>query len=151
MNTVDTTKLEWIPLREGLSFKPLYFFPDDSAVEYLLRVEPGTVIERHRHTGEIHAFNLSGKRLLIETNQIVGPGTYVYEPTGNVDSWKVVGDEPCVIHIEFNGRIEYLGDDGTVLKEVDAGIYRRKYLEWRAGRRSEKPSAEPVGAGAVVG
>jgi 2,4'-dihydroxyacetophenone dioxygenase len=125
-----TAKMDWIPLREGVSFKPVTFFPGDSRVQILLRLEPGQVITRHRHSGEIHAFNLSGTRLLIETNEVVGPGTYVYEPPGNEDSWKVIGDEPCVIHIEVNGRIEHLDENGVVTRVVDAASYRRQYQEW---------------------
>jgi 2,4'-dihydroxyacetophenone dioxygenase len=134
MNTFDTSRLDWIPLRKGLSFKPITFFPNDAGLQLLLRVEPDTVIPRHRHTGEVHGFNLSGTRLLIETNEVVGPGTYVYEPAGNEDSWKAIGDEPCVIHISVKGRIEHLGADGAVVKVVDAASYRREYEQWRAAR-----------------
>lgn len=132
MTTFDTSQLDWIPLREGLSFKPITFFPDDTGCQILLRVEPGTLIPRHRHTGEIHAFNLSGTRLLLDTDEVIGPGTYVYEPPGNVDAWKAIGDEPCVIHIEVNGRIEHLDEAGAVVRIADAGSYRQAYGAWRA-------------------
>lgn len=132
MSPFDTSQLDWIPLRQGLSFKPITFFPDDTGCQILLRLEPGSVIPRHRHTGEIHAFNLSGTRLLIDTNEVIGPGTYVYEPPGNVDTWKVIGSEPCVIHIEVNGRIEHFDETGAVYRVVDAASYHRTYLEWRA-------------------
>lgn len=134
MSIFDTSQMDWIPLREGLSFKPITFFPDDSGCQILLRVEPGTVIPRHRHTGEIHGFNLSGERLLIDIDKVIGPGTYVHEPPGNVDTWKAIGDEPCVIHIEVNGRIEHLDDRGEITRIVDAASYRKLYLDWRAAR-----------------
>jgi len=134
VSTFDTSQLVWIPLREGLSFKPITFFPGDVGCQVLLRVEPGTLIPRHRHTGEIHGFNLSGSRLLIDTNEVIGPGMYVYEPPGNVDTWKAIGSEPCVIHIEVNGRIEHLDEAGAVVRVVDAASYRKTYLEWRARR-----------------
>ena len=105
MSIFDTSQLDWIPLREGVAFKPITFFPDDAGLQLLLKVDPGTLIPRHRHTGEIHGFNLSGTRLLIDTGQVIGPGVYVHEPVGNVDTWKAIGDEPCVIHIEVHGRI----------------------------------------------
>ena len=129
---VDTTQIDWIPLADGLSFKPLRFFADDAGYQLLLRLEPGTVIPRHRHTGEIHAFNLTGTRLLIDTDQTIGPETYVYEPVGNTDTWKAVGSEPCIIHIEANGRVEYLDDDGQVVRYSDATTARAAYLDWCA-------------------
>jgi 2,4'-dihydroxyacetophenone dioxygenase len=133
MHTVaDTTKLDWIPLSPGLSFKPLTYLPGGTGYQILLKIEPGTLIPLHRHTGEIHAFNLSGRRLLIEDQRVVEPGNYVYEPAGNVDSWKAVGDEPCVVHVEVNGRIEYLGPDGQVTRFADAGTSLKTYLDWCA-------------------
>ena len=44
-----TADLDWIPLSPGISFKPIVFLPDDSGYQLLLRVEPGTVVPRHRH------------------------------------------------------------------------------------------------------
>lgn len=107
---LDTTAMPWIPLSEGESFKPLRFLPDNDGRILLLRVEPGTVIPLHRHHGEVHAFNVSGSRKLIETGEIVGPGGYVFEPAGNIDSWMAVGDEPAIIHITAYGAMEMLSD-----------------------------------------
>lgn len=133
-DSVDTNLLDWIPLEHGLSFKPIRFFAHDTGYQLLLRLEPGTLIPRHRHTGEIHAFNLSGSRELMESGQIIGPGGYVHEPVGNVDSWRAVGDEPCVVHIEVNGRIEYLDADGAVTRYTDCGTARATYAQWCAAR-----------------
>ncbi len=126
---VDTTQIGWIPLSEGLSFKPIYIFPDLSGWQLLLRLEPGTVISRHRHTGEVHAFNLSGTRRL-DTGEIVGPGMYVHEPAGNEDSWEAIGDEPCIVHIEVNGRNEYRDAEGNLIRVADALGARQDYLDW---------------------
>jgi hypothetical protein len=125
---IDSATLDWIPLREGLSFRPLHFAEDGYSLQ--LRLEPGVTIARHRHTGEVHAYNLFGKRELIETGEIVGPGTYVFEPAGNVDSWRCVGDEPCIIQISLKGRVEYLDDDGAVIEVDDALTTRDAYQKW---------------------
>jgi hypothetical protein len=84
----------------------------------------------HRQTGEVHALNLVGYRELIETGEIAGPGTYVYEPPGTVDSWRCVGDSPCVIRITLTGRIEYLDSAGNVSVHTDAETACLSYLEW---------------------
>jgi quercetin dioxygenase-like cupin family protein len=96
----------------------------------LLRLEPGTIVPRHRHLGEVHGWNLSGRRRLIETDEIVGPGTYVYEPPGNVDSWMAVGDEPVIVHIISFGAMEYLGDDGAVLRRDTPASLHDIYLRF---------------------
>jgi 2,4'-dihydroxyacetophenone dioxygenase len=134
---LDTASMDWVPIAEGLSFKPLTYFPDNAGWQLLLRLEPGTVVGPHRHTGEVHAFNLSGTRLLINTNEIVGPGTYVYEPMGNADTWKAIGDEPCIVHIEVNGAIEYLDSKGNVIRVSDGNESRKLYEDYCA--RTGKP------------
>ena len=96
------------------------------------RVGGGAVFPRRRHTGEVHALNLSGRREIIDTGEIVGPGDYVYEPPGNVDSWRCHGDEPCIVHITLTGRVEYLGEDGEVLFYTDTRNQRQAYLDWCA-------------------
>jgi hypothetical protein len=128
---LHTGDLDWVPLKPGLAFKPLVYYPDNAGWQLLLRVEPGTVIPRHRHTGTVHAFNLTGSRLL-DTGEIAGPGAYVFEPAGNVDSWQAIGDEPCVLHIEVRGRNEYLDEQGGVDHVADAVGSRQTYLDWCA-------------------
>lgn len=137
---LDTLALDWIPLKPGLAFKPLAYFPDNAGWQLLLKVDPGTEVALHRHTGPVHAFNLSGSRQL-DTGEIVGPGGYVYEPAGNVDSWKGIGDTPCVIHIEVNGRNEYFDAAGNLVHVADAEGSRQMYLDWcSANGRPVHPS-----------
>jgi len=124
---LDPEKIPWIPLGPGESFKPLRFLPRDRGRALLLRLEPGTVAARHRHLGEVHATNVSGFRKLLETGEVVGPGGYVYEPVGNVDSWMAVGDEPVVVHIVAFGAMEYLGEDGEVLRRDSPASLRERY------------------------
>ncbi len=145
-----TAELDWVPLAAGTSFKPISFFPGDTGYQLLLRVEPGTVVQRHHHTGEIHAFVLSGQRIIGDSTTIIGPGSYVYEPVDNIDSWRAIGDEPCIIHIEVNGRIEYLDDNGAVTHHTDASTARAAYLAWCVGQGVEPRPDLASGAGSLI-
>ncbi|WP_043709453.1 cupin domain-containing protein [Corallococcus macrosporus] len=128
---VDPERMSWIPMGPpGLSFKPLRFFRDGSGWMYLFRLEPGTIIPRHRHTGEVHGYNLSGTRELLDTGEVIGPGGYVYEPPGNVDSWRVTGAAPAVLLITVRGAIEYLAEDGQVSKRVTSEDRLQTYRRW---------------------
>jgi 2,4'-dihydroxyacetophenone dioxygenase len=127
----DPDAIPWISLGPGESFKPLRFLGDRGRV-LLLRLDPGTVVPRHRHLGEVHGLNVSGFRRLLDTDEIVGPGTYVYEPVGNVDSWMAVGEEPVVVHIVSFGAMEYLDDDGAVLRRDTPSSLRETYLRYCA-------------------
>jgi len=134
---LDTHDMDWVPAGPGLCFKPLRFFPNNGGWAQLLRLEPGTLIPPHRHTGEVHAFNLSGHRHLIEANVSVGPGTYVHEAAGDIDSWRAVGDEPCVVYVEVHGSVEYLRPDGSVEVAVDGELQRKLYQGWCAAHQRE--------------
>lgn len=118
----------WVERRPGLAFKPLCFLRGGRGWSGLLRVAPGTVIPRHRHTGEIHAYHLQGTRKL-DTGMLIGPGAYVYEPAGNVDSWSAVGDIDMIAHVTVYGAIEYLSEDDRVLATVTPAMQYDFYLQ----------------------
>jgi 2,4'-dihydroxyacetophenone dioxygenase len=121
--------LPWQPIKPGFSAKLLHADVEADLRVQLLRLEPGTVVARHRHEGEVHALNVAGRRLLLDTGQVVGPGDYAYEPPGNVDSWQAVGDEPLIVFVTVRGAISYLDEAGRptdtrTTREV-AESYRR--------------------------
>ncbi|HEU4727611.1 MAG TPA: cupin domain-containing protein [Kofleriaceae bacterium] len=120
--------LPWQPVSPGFSLKLVRGSSsnDDTRV-LLLRVEPGTVIARHRHSGEVHALNLAGTRELLDTGEIVGPGGYVYEPSGNVDSWRAVGDEPAIVFLTARGTIEYLDERGEAISRSTTASVSERY------------------------
>lgn len=94
-----------------------------------LKVAPGVTIGRHRHEGDVHAYNLAGSRRL-GNGSIAGPGAYVFEPAGNIDSWTCVGDEACVVQISMTGRLSYLADEGEVVDYIDTAKLKAQYLAW---------------------
>jgi quercetin dioxygenase-like cupin family protein len=121
--------LPWQPISPGFSLKVLHGGSDDETRALLLRLEPGTVVGLHKHSGEVHALQLSGRRRIEGVAQEVGPGGYVYEPPGNLDTWSAAGDEPLVIFVTVRGVIDALGPQGEVVsRSTTAGItesYRR--------------------------
>jgi hypothetical protein len=125
---LDTAGMPWIPTGAGKSFRPLRFTADGWSE--LMRLEPGSVVALHRHTGELHAFNITGTREILGTGEIVGPGSYVFEPAGTVDTWGATADGPCVVHLAVIGTIEYFGPDGQVAETVSAASQRAIYLAW---------------------
>ena len=116
---ITPESIPWVPLSAGKEFKPLRFLKEDRGFVELLRLQPGSAIPLHRHTGEVHALNLAGTRQL-DSGEIIGPGAYVYEPAGNVDSWKVVGDVPLTVLVVVMGAVEYLNDGGVVISRWTA-------------------------------
>jgi quercetin dioxygenase-like cupin family protein len=125
---ITPDSIPWVPLSHGKAFKPLRFLSDDRGFVELLRLAPGEMIALHRHTGEVHAINLQGSRAL-SSGEVIGPGGYVYEPVGNVDSWKVVGDTPLIVLVVVIGAVEYLDTHGEVASRWTASrlfeVYHR--------------------------
>src|SRR5262249_3683650 len=74
---LDADALPWIATGPGKSFRPLRF--GANGWSELMRLEPGSGVPLHRHTGDVHAFNLSGTRKIYGTSELVGAGCYVYE------------------------------------------------------------------------
>lgn len=130
--------MEWIPGASGKSSKPLRFLRDNQGFIELLRLDPEVVMPLHRHTGEVHAFNLQGSRQL-GTGEIIRSGDYVYEPEGNVDTWKVVGNEPLVVLVVVKGEVEYLSSDGSVIERVSGATQWEAYC-----RHCQETGAKPL-------
>lgn len=124
--TIADDRIPWVPLGDGKAFKPLRFLADDRGFVELLRLEPGVEIGWHRHTGEVHAFNLQGSREL-HTGEIIGPGDYVYEPPGNTDRWWATGDAPLIVLVVAMGAVEYLEEGGAVKARYTAETLRYRY------------------------
>ena len=118
---INSEAMAWIPLGDGEWFKPLGFGPGGWR-RLLLRLSPGTVVARHRHRGEVHAFNVAGHRQIVGRDEIIGPGGYVYEPAGNIDTWSCVGTEDCVVSIIVAGAMEYLDDEDRVIAVRRHGV-----------------------------
>ncbi|WP_421739137.1 cupin domain-containing protein [Caulobacter sp.] len=142
-HAVATEDIPWVPLRAGLSMRPLHFEENGYALQ--LRLEPGTVIAPHRHTGITHALNLSGYREILESGEIIGPGDFIFEPIGNTDSWRCHGDAPCIIQLSLTGRVEYLGPDGEVESYSDSDTAREAYLAY-CQKQGVQPNTRIVGA-----
>jgi len=119
---LDTDGMPWIPTRARHSAR--CGFAADGWSE-LMRVEPGSTVPLHRHSGDVHAFNVAGAREILGTGERVGPGNYVYEPAGTIDGRATVGDKPCVIYLKVKnpGLDEdfVVATDSITLTEVHCG------------------------------
>ena len=122
----------WIPEGPGKWSLPLQFLPDGGWGE-LMRLEPGTRLTLHHHHGEVHGLNLQGQRRL-DDGRIIDAGDYVFEPTGNVDSWEAVGAEVLVLHVVVRGDVDYVALDGKVQRHITTADVKAGYQAFCAER-----------------
>jgi 2,4'-dihydroxyacetophenone dioxygenase len=126
----------WIPEGPGKWSRPLRFLNDNRGWVELMRLEPGVKLGLHRHTGEVHAYNLEGRRELCD-GRVVGPGDYVHEPAGNVDFWQAVGDTPLVVMVVVMGAVEYIGAHGEVTRRITTADRIADYERYCAAQGME--------------
>ncbi|MBS0226565.1 MAG: anti-sigma factor [Proteobacteria bacterium] len=127
----------WIPEGPGKWSRPLRFLSANRGWVELMRLSPGVKLGVHRHTGEVHAYNLEGQRRLC-TGEVVVPGDYVHESAGNVDWWEAVGDQPLVVLVTVMGAVEYLGPHGAVERRITTADRIADYRRW-----CEETGAQP--------
>ena len=128
-------ELPFVPYQEGVVFQLLQVNVEADLWVVRVRFDPGVTIQRHRHTGEVYAFTLSGSWRYLEYPEINTAGSYLYEPAGAIhtlhvpDSNDKVTDVWFAIHganldLDSDGNVETVLDAGTVLE-----IYRSQCKE----------------------
>jgi hypothetical protein len=138
-NIVPSESLPWVPLRAGMWMRPLCFLDEGYSLQ--LRVGKGTGTGPHRHTGEVNALMLSGRRRIFNTGEVLGPGDFVHEPPGNEDDWGCEGEDDCVLMITLTGKVEYLDAAGNVDHFTDTNTAQAAYLDYCA-RENIRPVPE---------
>jgi 2,4'-dihydroxyacetophenone dioxygenase len=127
---VSSDDLPWVPNGQGLAFKPLHFSPATGSWTNLIRVERGGLISRHLHVGgAVHGFVLQGSWRYREHDWTATPGTYVWEPPGDVHTLEVLGDETMITLFTVHGVIQYVDEDGALVQQDDVRSRRRLYLD----------------------
>ncbi|GAA4936882.1 quercetin dioxygenase-like cupin family protein [Nonomuraea thailandensis] len=132
---VDPADLPWVPQAEGVWFKPLRLSPVSGTWTNLLKVTRRGVISRHRHPFPVEAWVLQGSWRYLEHDWTAGPGSYVYEPAGDVHTLVTEGEDEMVTLFSMHGRIDYLNDAGEVTFTETAQTKLDKYLDYCARHR----------------
>ncbi len=124
--------LPWMPLAEGITFQLLQVSLDSGLWVLRSRFAPGLTVQRHRHTGEVYAFTLSGAWRYLEYPEINRAGSYLFEPAGSIHTLHALadGDEVADVWFAIRGANLNLDADGKVESVTDAAkilkIYRRE-------------------------
>jgi 2,4'-dihydroxyacetophenone dioxygenase len=115
-------ELPWVEVWPGIQLKVLRVVESERIWVVRNRFAPGTSIEKHRHTGDVHGFTVSGSWRYAEYGIDYPAGTYIYEPAGSVHTLTVPASEKEAADVVFVMRGEnlVLGDDGEVTR-VDDG------------------------------
>lgn len=122
--------LPFVPYQEGVVFQLQQVNTETGLWVIRVRFEPGVTIQRHRHTGEVFAFTISGSWRYLEYPDVNTAGSYLYEPSGAIHTLHVPATNKSItdvwfairganLNLDANGNVEAVLDAATVLQ-----IYR---------------------------
>jgi anti-sigma factor ChrR (cupin superfamily) len=128
---VHSDEIPWVPQGDRVWFRPLRFDLATGRWINILKVTGGGRVNRHRHTGgQVLGFCLQGSWHYLEREWVARPGTFVYEPPGDVHTLVVDGAEEMITLFILDGVIQYLDDDDQVIYQDDVYTKLDRYLTY---------------------
>lgn len=103
----------WTPLSEHSWSRPLHMNTTAGFYVHVLRVTRAGLIQRHRHTGAVHAYTLKGRWHYLEHDWVAEPGSYVFEPPGETHTLVVPeGCEEMLTLFFVHGALTFVDPEG---------------------------------------
>jgi 2,4'-dihydroxyacetophenone dioxygenase len=122
-------QLPWVPQGDRVWFKPLRFDLANGRWVNLLKVTGGGRVNRHRHSGgQVLGYVLQGSWRYLEREWVARPGTFVYEPPGDIHTLVVDGAEEMQTIFLLEGVVQYLDDEDNVIYQDDVFTKLDRYL-----------------------
>ena len=126
---IQSDEIPWVPQGDGVWFKPLRFDLANGRWVNLLKVTKKGKVNRHRHSGgQVLGFVVQGGWRYLEREWVARPGTFIYEPPGDIHTLVVEGAEEMLTLFILEGVIQYLDDDDNVIYQDDVFTKMDRYL-----------------------
>jgi 2,4'-dihydroxyacetophenone dioxygenase len=127
---IQAEEIPWVPQGERVWFKPLRFDLATGRWVNILKITGGGRVNRHRHSGgQVLGFCLQGSWHYLEREWIARPGTFVYEPPGDIHTLVVDAGEMQTLFL-LEGVVQYLDDDDNVINQDDVFTKLERYLKY---------------------
>lgn len=128
---IHLEEIPWVPQGERVWFKPLRFDLANGRWVNVLKVTGGGRVNRHRHSGgQVLGYVLQGSWRYLERQWVARPGTFVYEPPGDIHTLVVDGEGEMQTLFLLEGVIQYLDDDDHVIYQDDVFTKLERYLNF---------------------
>lgn len=103
----------WAPVAPDIWSRPLHLNVTQGFYTHLLRVTRSGVLQRHRHSGQVHAFVIKGAWHYLEHDWVATEGSFIIEPPGETHTLTVPDDcaEMITLFTVF-GSLMYVDPDG---------------------------------------
>ena len=139
--------LPWVDATGGIWLKVLRVDAASGVWVVQNRFEPGVRLQRHRHTGPVDGFTISGRWHYLEYDFYSTAGSYIREPAGSVHTLDVPADNEGITEILFvmQGVNLDLAPDGSVENVVDGTLTLAAYEALAEAQGFGRPSGVIVG------
>lgn len=129
---VNIEELPWVPFTENHSchFKPLRFDLNTGTWIYLFKIKSNQVLGRHRHTGgAVIGYNIQGKWRYEGREWVAAPGTFIFEPPGDIHTL-ITEDEEVVTLFILGGSLQYFDENNQIVGQDDIYTVLKKYRDF---------------------
>ena len=140
-----TDELPWAELAPGIEMKVLRTGAGTDRYTLMNRFAPGTVLPKHYHHGEVHAWTIEGTWGYLEYDWSADAGDYIYEPSGSIHTLVVPEDSPvpAVVQFVIEKGLDFLDDDGNAFHVENAETITQLYVDTLAAAGVERPAILP--------
>ena len=128
---IQSDDMPWVPQGDRVWFKPLRFDLANGRWVNLLKVTGGGRVNRHRHSGgQVLGYCIQGSWHYLEREWVARPGTFVYEPPGDIQTLVVDPQEDMLTLFLLEGVVQDLDDDDNVIYQDDVFTKLERYLNF---------------------
>jgi 2,4'-dihydroxyacetophenone dioxygenase len=118
----------WAPVAPDIWSRPIHLNVTGGFYTHLLKVKRSGVLQRHRHSGQVHAYVLKGSWYYLEHDWVAQAGSYVFEPPGETHTLTVPDDcTEMVTLFTVHGALMYVDPEGNSLGYDDVFTRIEKY------------------------
>lgn len=123
--------LPWVPFDGGTChFKPLRFDLNTGTWTYLFKIQSNQTLNRHRHTGgSVIGYNLQGTWRYEGRDWIARPGSFIFEPPGDIHTL-ITEDEEVITLFILGGCLQYFDEDNEIIGQDDIYSVLKKYQDY---------------------
>ena len=126
----------WVPQAPDVWFRPLLLNTVTGSWCNLLRVRRSGVLSKHIHPSWVTGYVIKGAWRYLEHDWIAKPGSFVYEPPGEIHTLvvdDVVGENEMITQFNIHGAMIYLDDNGKTTGYEDVftkiEMCRKHYID----------------------
>ena len=134
-------ELPFVDLGDGVKLQVLQVDIDTGLWVIRNKFAPGTVVQKHKHTGQVFAFTQSGAWKYAEYPEVNRAGSYLFEPAGSIHTLTVLEDntEETDVWFAIYGANLNLNAEGGVDMVIDATLILEVYLAMCEAEGYAKP------------